>query len=448
MVRKQERIKTLILMLLIINSLFMTSQIWFSQELWSDYVFFDALRETIFGRFFSAPKAVTVSSFDGLANPLRIISCRGESKRGILEPGNPFYSEADNSINAILDILYEVNDPKYITVATEDWLDALKGRSVMLDYGAKINSRLITKNIGGTENKLASVVTELSEITLCPEQNNAAIFIRNTQNGVIYKFVVANVGGSVNDVINVVDYDAGYLFAFEMNAANADPLVLFPMDETNEVPSVYVENPAESLSNNTMEKVILTFGFDPSRFRRSVSSNGTVSYIGNSRTIIFHPNGLLEFFAVDAESGIKGGNLTDMVNIALKTAGDQAQILMNGNPLNVRITSDLIDGEHIIKMNYFYNGLPLFINIPEDGATHGVTDAVTAEFSEGNLVRFRMLPRVIMYDTKTVEAGSVLESTGNAYLGDDTIRRIMQCYTEDGNTGWLILRNNGAEDIL
>ena len=451
MVRKQERIKTLILWLLILNSLFLTAQVWFRQELWADYALFDALRETVFGRFFSAPKTVTVSSFDGLTRPARIITCRGESRRGVLTPDNPLYTEADNSIKAIMDMLYEVNNPQYIMVSEQDWKTAIQGRSVMLDYGIKINSRLITKNIGGTENKLSAIVSELSEITLCPEQRNAAVFIRNTQNGGIYKFVINGVGDSVNDIINVVDYEREYLFAFEAGISNADSLVLLTMDEVNEVTAIQVDNPAGNLSISDMEKIIIAFGSDPSRFRRSMSDDGTVSYIGSNRTIIFHSNGLLEFFSVDAESGIKGGNLTDMVNVALKTASDQAQVLIGGNSFDVRVTSDLIgtdSDEYTIKMNYFYNGLPLYINIPGNAAARTVNDAVTAEFSGGNLVRFRMLPRVIMRTTGTVDAGDAMSAIDGIYLNDSEIRRITQCYAEDGTTGWQIIFENGTKELM
>ena len=110
-----------------------------------------------------------------------------------------------------------------------------------------------------------------------------------------------------------------------------------------------ITNPfADNVNEEIYEQIVELFDLQPNNLRRSISSDGTVSYIENNATVEISPIGRIDYKAVDEKKGILAETLYDKLNLVWELAKKQYNLIVPNQPFNARIISELIEANQDI----------------------------------------------------------------------------------------------------
>ncbi|MCK9478312.1 MAG: hypothetical protein M0R40_02280 [Firmicutes bacterium] len=393
---RKEQIKSVVLVLLILNCVQLTGQIWFNKKLWpGGYNFF------AFNFSSTAMNAV---------KPQRLV-INGGNAREVYYPRQKQYNDIYKNVTNIIANFIDSDDLRGTAAVKDDWKTFLKDKSILLSYGHSMDSGSFTSSF----NKAVTgfpYVGVLSDVLITGDgvtnETIVCIFNSITETAVTYR--LEGGGESFLKYIESATFGKNHnkSFAFELfwdlNRENTsiersvlvDSFVLLPMDNES-VNLITAENPLEN-DFTIFDGIVSALGYTPSTLRKSVSENDNVaSYVENSATIKISPSGMIEYSAVDPQRGIPlQTGKADSLNVVNKvfeiTEGIYRQIGIDDIP-NIYISSDLIaqKGERfILKMNYSHNGKPIFVYSKDNLAP---VDAIHAEVEGGYLKSFKMFIR-------------------------------------------------------
>lgn len=473
---KKEQLKSFILTVLILIAVFLTTQIWFDKKLWPNgYNFFNSIEKMpVVGQIidkFSTNKALnTASSFEDIMLPYRMIVSGANNARSVYLQDSSEYTVIKEKAFDVLDHLYATDIPKYTVISGGEWFQSLKGNSILMDYGTTMNLKLMLQIRKKPDSAISTLIEGFSEIIITPndtESGGVYVYMRDNKSESYYRFSIAYDKQEVRNIIEtyIGQKQQKYAFAFELNLQKTDksidvpvdrmyldPLVLLPLDRVEKKPVLHMGNPFLKDVNTTVyEQVVQAFDLQPNNLRRSVNSNGTVSYIENKATVDISPNGRIDYKAVDENSGMLAETLYDKVNLVWEIASKQYNITVPNQPFVARINSDLsaTNQENVsITMNYLYGGIPIIV----DPASAGNDSCITAEFSENRLIKFSMLVRSIQKLEENSDAPFVLEALDKIYPiahKNEQIDKVFTCYvvneqeqTHNSSITWSVMQSN------
>ncbi len=434
---KKETIKSIILVLLIGNCLFLTFQIWFDRAIWGDEftlsAFYNAAAELATGVFTQDGAADDSAPLKGLLSPRRVV-INNVLSQAVYYGSDETYITAYRLFNELLAHVYHISYTGAFEISRQDYAELLSDKCVYIDFGTSINAELIANSIGGDGSFAFNAITDA---VICGDEsgNATVVAIRDKTSGTYYKYYT-NIKSTVAErLIKACEgKKKTYEFAFEMNldkvdskfpnALRLDSFLLIPLTLESlagvTVERGYFDN--GEINANVCDEIVEAFGYRPSNLRKTVSASGgignisNVSYVENSGTISINGEGLVQYRAVNEDMGLNLRSqgawsqkpaYNDALSAVLQLANDIGRIAGVTSNGETQFTAAaeltpsktaIAKGDYEILLDYSVNGMPVKTNYAVNEALRGfpvseMNSAVIAIVRNNIIVEFKMLIR-------------------------------------------------------
>lgn len=476
----KERIKLFILILLILNSIQLTVQLWFDSNLWPNGIDEFAKNVPVLGKIvsFFADKGDEYTGEEFYAKtvkPRRIV-VNGGGAREVYLKESEYYNIGMNYIEVLLGEITEQNvEPEEISY--DEWKNYFKAKSVYVDYGYFMNGNEFGRLYGlnGSQNVFEDALN-FSGFVIVPNvaTDTFVICTYNEADNVAscYEF-----GGNSDNLFSFIEETTNqkqqnHAFAFEINldvksASDEEverkvafsPLALLevtadvrtePLLSANKIFEDYQE------FEEFTEKVLNIFGYTASALRKTVQNDGTITFVENNATIKFFYDGTIEYSAVSKENGLRlsasAPNSYQAVCDVLNGAGKIWSISDTDNKeFDYHISSDLKDNKenvYKVKIDSMYKGTNIhYSNVCEN--------AVYGQVEEGYITRLVVHLSDIAETNQSSMVAPVLmgiDTVYEKYQNDGmVIEDVYRCYDFDssgkGTPKW-IFKLYGKEESL
>ncbi len=442
---EKERLKNLILTTLIISAVFLTSQIWFNKKLWPDgYNFFGyAENLPIIGRFFNSDSEnVNIEeSIAQLAVPYKAV-VSGNGKREVFSPGEQEFDIITRMSFAVIDDLFKTEQPEYSTASLEDVKGALSDSSVFFTYEYDMDTAFVADARAIEGEGISKISPAFAHIILTADlKGNGIIYLCNSDNTSIYRFVINGDGEKVQKIVSAYSrQNENYAFAYELNLdspqnnkeaddrlyLSAFVLVNVGMEKPEK--SLIASNPlGDSPDIDTCDALVESFGLEANSLRRSKNSDGSHKYIENSATITVSPKGIVTYDAVENQTGIAAGSTSEKIEKVLEIIIKQWHLLFPNTPLTLCVAENMTTAEDttVISFNYVINGKPIIFNNVK------CENGITAIFKEDKLTHATFNLCRLDVTAETTYPMPMLQNFDTAYeqLGiNDVVTHAISCY--------------------
>lgn len=470
---KKENVKTYALVLLIVCSIGLTGKIWFDEKLWPEgYNFFSVIKEKF---AFGGGEFVSSLTKETISFPSTII-VNNADKRSI-------YTDKSDSFHAIVPdakklITYAFESTETAPATDAEWSMAVKTRSIHITYPVAYESKLFLNILGSYKTGGASVPAK--EFIISPGDSvspNVNVYIRNHSTGEILKAPVKWDKKALEDMIVMyaVDSIGDLSYSTELNFDKTN--VPDNTEDSNVEQKVFIEptvpiqlnrkltdmvrisNPLydDGFDRDAVEKILRKFDYNTSGVKRYTERDNSEVYVENYSTLKIHPNGLVEYKAIDPSKGISlggtdfHGNLlacVDFVNLMW-------QDVFPETPLNINISSNVTDIKgrgFTLTMEYFEGGIQVVTDIPLSGIKH----AVEIEVYDGKIISYKQHFAVFhpagmsSRSVSAIDALDVLLSRQD--LGGQSIKELYPVYVKSEEpyrvSAWAVKTSSGQVIII
>ena len=446
---KKETLKTITLVLLVLSSIILTINNWFSEKLWPDgYNFFSNLVN-----YFSdeeEPRTYYLSK-ENIANPTKIIVNNNEYKCPYTHTSDDF----NDMVNPIKEILKSgLKSRNHSKTNGSAWEQALVSRSIYISYpvayGSKTFSAIMDTPVNAVPDGYLKefIIVSGDSITGKPH-----LLIKNASDN-SYTDVTLEMGSEeIDRTIETYasDIAGGYRYSGELmffDKSDTDqkifiePQVLMPLDPSS-FPTVTEINYFADISENQelCTAFLQGFGFNTSNIRKYVNTDNSVVFAENYGTIKMYPDGLLEYRALDDTKGISIGNSTEFYDSFIGTIEfvnniwDKAcyNCNMNINLSSAKITDS--DNSFKLSIDYFANGMEVVSKLKGDDLREGLGHAIEIEVKNSKVVSYRQIVKGYRANDSIVECMTAIEALdaimANESIKSDTITDLYLAYCHD-----------------
>ena len=414
---KKERIKSIILIMLIITNLVLAEKILVNEKLWlSGYNFFVSTR--------NKRKKNIVSVTESLSLPEKIVVNTGyQSSRFI-------YTRADENFVPINNAAAEVIKAAFgdyksaLEITAEDWYAALTSKSVYLSYSASFSPSLYSSFLGISEPELP--ILEFSDIVIA-------------ENGTVYlggdnEFCKVPVSSSlISPIIQTAlsehsDEESVINYSFDLNFdqnSGAESTVLSPMiliySEPVTAPYITPQNLAVkdgNINEKAFSDALPIFGVNQNSARSYTEADGTLVYVENNGILKITPNGILTFTArgngIRLSSGFIPSKIASFIDTVNSKMGIDADICLS--------FARMADDTAHFEFNYMVEGYPV---------KYKDISAISATVANGYLTEYSQVLRNFgITDEISVSPDFInaLDDVISAYRGSMQEMRITKMY--------------------
>ncbi len=464
----KEKVKTSIIIVLIINLVFLTYQSWFkSGILGSDWPYF-SFSDLPFVRIFQRDSFVSVPK-ENLSKPRKIVVNDGELWVPYYNSDDAFDRLNENT-SIVLKSLFggEIKAEKKINYA--EWIALLTEKSVYVEYPIAVEPRMLAMVLNTDFERLPSDIGIINDAIIIPygEDNKVYVALRDANTNEAYKFLVENESISFPQEVLAMytdkyRRDGYYEFAFntllgeglgESNVKVAD-LVLFSDNE-----SVYRDiKGTNPMAGKSHASLLQSFSFTPKPLRYYSDGYGADNYVENYATVTIFPDGYIEYSAVDDEKGIdlgeNGDNEYELLNRAIDFA-EKVWASVSNEPLEVLVSGieKTATGNRFV-LDYYYGGREIAVEITKEGR-ESLYHAIEIETVDNKIVSYRQYLRSYTEaNTATSQENFMLALDYFVSLlgGDENsvITDLYPGYFDSGETAgvlqttWLCEKNNSEQ---
>lgn len=356
----KARLKSIILITLIIFNLVLAERILVDKRLWpSGYNLFNIGKNL----------GDTSDSVAGhLILPERIIintgyqSSRFECTRAMDEFDSTFEKAKSVIASAFSKPLRELS-----VISSDDWYRALTGKSIYLAYPCKFSAQNFSALLG--------LSTELgfkgfSDIVI---SDNGTVFVSDTADNIFYKIDTAST--EISPITNASLYEESdssvinYSFDLNFDKAFGDqktflspmiPIYSAPVDAEVILPSNPIFRDGE-INQKSISGILAAFSINPATVWRYTEADGSLVFVENTGVLKISPDGLLTFSATSG--GISLSNI-GANSIATEVADLVGKVNSGaGCNANMYITSPLTeDTVSEFTFDYIVGGIPVRFN--------------------------------------------------------------------------------------
>lgn len=447
----KERIKSFILVLLVLTSLYLTSRTWITERLWPDgYSLFvnvnnwPVIRE-FFGKDYSLP-------MENLGKARKIVIADGSGASTVFYDGDKTFNRIYSEIRSFMaDFLEGKLEVKSSLSLTKENVRELLNEQVMyayVNYPVAVTPEFFGHILGIEETRALSGLSAVRDFFILPAGRQSVEFLAlDYEKGEVMRYSVGYEGAlELIDILKEsaanVSTDQSCTLALQMNMdiESPDALVktktLLDSFLVLDSASTAVSHREEILSINPIgeeipESIIKRFGFNPDSIRRYVDSMGTVIYLENDSSLKIYKNGLIEFEALDPSFGIPlegGQSLYGALNGAIRFSGQVYSDSGAEDKFNMNVADDLLfesGGEMNFGFDYYYEGTPITARFESESGK--MNHAAEIKVVEGSIVKFKMLLRE--YD-KTGREKEIMNIYG-------AIDKVALLYDESERAVWI-----------
>lgn len=400
----KERVKTSIIIMLLLNCIFLTYHMWFKSGMLGADLSFVSLSDLPFVRFFSSDDNPSVPK-ENLSKPRKFVIYDGSL-------WIPYYNtdEAFDNLNeetvGILRSLLSGNAKTQTKISYEKWLDYLTKPSVYVEYPIEVSPRFLAAVINADFEKMPSDMALVRDAIIIPEgENGVRVALRDVSDNSAYEFFIEDERLAFPEAVlsmyaDKYRRDGYYEFAFStligegLGGGNVKvgDLVLFS-DNDSVYQNVFAYNPLEGKSH---ENLLKSFSFNPRPLRHYPDDYGAENYIENYATVRIFPEGYIEYSAVQDDKGLSldcdGTNGYEILNAAIDFA-EKVWSSVSDEALNVLVSGieETADGNRF-TFDYYYGGREVALGIEKNGM-EPLYHAIEIETQNNRIVSYRQCLR-------------------------------------------------------
>ena len=484
----KESIKNLVLVLLIISSMTLTWNIWFSEELWPNGYNSFPYEENIFssiGRkivsYFRTGGEETAFHYNQLFYPKQIrVNING--KKELIRHDSEHFASINNQVQDILERFLE--NPVVTEISEDELKKAYRAASVYLDYYDEISLQAVGayfgKNLPGELNPIKKFKHLVFSLRGSTQEMN--LFLTDSVSGKNYQLTAK---GDLSELMKKASSAVGgaasgeaqsnnYPFSFENNFDKLsretgtrlpiDSYVIISLvpESVKAVEGEVLLPVGDSQTLATLSRLIEAFSINIGSARRFTDSTGAYNYVENFAALKINPGGLMEYSATNAEKGIRlDKNASDEYDL-IKSVGNFVNLINsivpgNTNTLVYHNMTEMGKDKYKFTFHSLVGGVPLKIaQTLSNGET--MENAVEVIVEKNNIISYRQLfvnCRITDQTVANVSAIEAMDGFYSAYHGaweNVTIDDFYLVYEYDQGGGnvlpkWIFRLSNG-EDIL
>lgn len=486
--------KDVLLAVLVVSSLVMVYRIWFGRYLSSNWYDDSPLNvkkfvSTHFSWLSGGAKTFS-ENMKILLKPEKIVVNQSANRVEITANDARYENLRETSEDFLKNMLLgEAKILSKSSASQEEYFSALKGKSLFVCYGNKIDSRLVSMSISGeSKGKITDDVSELKEVLILLNDNvlnNVNVYIADTKNDNVVKYSVeynkARLDKAVGEIFEAKISGSVPSYSFELNFHKSpegesakvlfSPTILLQV-VPEQTPCIYggaiMDFSDEHGINNAVEDAVLrAFKMNPMTMRKFTDVSGSAVFVENYGTLVINPSGLVEFKAEQGSNGITlsenasaaAVDVYEATTLAVDFISNVCAVFPNAVINNLQINSDITSelgksGSYTFKFDYFISGSPVFIQNSEGKAE----SAIELTLENGNLVYYRQhLKEYYTLDEATSgitainAADKIVENTKEEEL-PVYIKRLSTCFLDNGDEKlsrlWVFELDRKSEPIL
>ena len=468
----KERIKSCLLVFLIVSSIVLTMNIFIKGKLWSDgYNFFSNI--TNFLKSENENKSYYLSK-ENISYPQKVIVNSNE-KRNLYTHTAKQYNDI---IPSVLDIFKDsISNAEFSVTNTAEWNNSLKTKSTYVSYPIVYDSNLLWGILDvAPKSVLPGRVKDF--IISESEKKDATlnIYIKDYNTGEIYKTNTSVLYNEFTSIIETYAIDSMNLlpYSFELHFDKSndksveqkivlDPTVTLHLDAVK-LPVIESVNLAENVYDNIelTENILKSFGYNTTTMRKYLDGNNTAVYVENYGNIEIHENGLLEYKALDNTKGISlaaSSNATqhDIFIACVEFVNNLWDNAFPDEELNINLTSDVYsNGKNFyITMDYYVDGYQAISNIPANKTHNKLDHSIEITVEDGKIIEYKQLFNKFRMTNDYFENGSAINAIDRMFtdnrMENSTITELNIAYSKNGDKWyptWYAKTTDGERVII
>ncbi len=401
MVYVKERVKSLILVLLLISAVFLTYRLWFTTG---------AVKS---GAFFSWDDIPFVSYF--LHYGQRSIPKENLSKprKIVINDGSlwvPYYN-TDDAFDTLDDKTSEIiaaclsGEAEYEAISYQKWLGSLEERSIYVEYPITVTPDMLGAILGSRVKSMPDSIKLIKDAIIIPvDENGVNVAMRDADGEKAVMFTVEGEKYAFpGDVLSLYadrnKREGYYEFAFSTMLGSSLPggvtvndLVLFS-DNDASIPGVSASNP---LTPGSYGKLLRSFSFAAQPLRHYRDEQNCENYVENYATVKIYENGCIEYMAVVPEKGIflteSGRSEYELLNSAIDFA-EKVWSSVSQDTLNVLVSGVYENGDEVkFTFDYYAGGREVAVTVA-DGISEPLYHAIEITVKDGRVISYRQYMR-------------------------------------------------------
>lgn len=462
----KERIKSSVILLLIVNVIFLTSEIWFVYG--SHHVGQKLLSYTkslpVISRFFPTEAPYSIPK-ENLSLPRKFLINDGSLWMAYYNTDIGYSPIEQRTRNIIKGFLKgEISASKQINYDT--WQAGLESYSIYVEYPIAVSMQLFCKVMDVDSELTPKEISTLHDFIIIPssDESDICLLVRDYNNKDLiyaymldssYKFPSSDLSIYANSGDGYYEpaFSTGLLLSEESNVT-LSPLVLF----SDSQPTSNVISSHNLINDKSRDLLLENFAMNIST-KPYQDKEGSLNYIENYASAKIHTDSVFEYISVDNSKGIlldETGDAYAVLNAAIDFA-EKTWKCVSDEPLNVLLTSDLSDYNsqkpYVFKFDYYYNGRPVALSLNNENGHNSLKNAIEMTVYNGKLISYRQYMRsygVLTEEPLSAPFITALDYFVNIFEDEEQnvlIKDIYIGYLDDGtNTpikaGWLAKVNN------
>ncbi len=398
---KIERLKSILLVLLVISSIVLTVNKWFNEKLWPDgYNFFSDIKNYFTSASSSNKSSLSFDPVEEVLKPAKIII--NNSGNHILYTKSSFeYNSLFEQIKSALELLSSSKESSEVDI--NEWNDALKRKSCYFSYPVEYDVGYFSYQLSGDAQ--IPDVTTVREFVLTSDTRISKvtyIYIKDETTGKIFKYRLDFESSEINNMIERATEASGGTdyYSFELNFDKEDktgieqhividPDVLINISQT-QIPKISEYNLFLGISTrpDIYNSILQIFGYNTSTIRRYTEHDNSLVFVENYGTLKLHTNALLEYKSLNTTQGVSllGETTYECINSCISFVNTINQSLGLPEGMYYEISSDIKD----IKSKSFTLNFDYYINdrmiIPSEN-----THSISVEVKSGKIVSYSQI---------------------------------------------------------
>lgn len=432
-----ERIKSVVLVLLLISSIVLSCQIWFNEKLWPDgYDFVAMLKQTAFGGIAEKfgkreTKEETVQEDVLIPYNLFVYMVKESDHAGyMLSANDESFQYTKKFLHELMGkILSETQNSNLFEISEKEWQNALCGDGIYIDYGAAYNTKTFLQLVNAQSTDVENRINKMGRFAVTCDDGKIKLYACDLADNKFYKIDYKEKAEEVYNIIELCRDRATVdnRFSFFIGADKESPITgtavfdsYVVLSESTVESKTAVAKSREKIGEdmfNLSDGILQKFSVNPKTARRYTDAEENVVFVQNQSSVKLAKNGYLTFHASNI-----GGGLAMVDDASVETSlavslyplvfmAERLNVIITGNPdISLYVSSVKEEnGKYYVTLDYVFNGSRIIIK-DKGKAVSGVT----AELEGGYLKNYKQY----MTDLKLTENKVTLPSS---YGGTDKI---------------------------
>ena len=398
----KERIKSSVIILLIINIIFLTSELWFvygSRHMGEEIIKYVKTLPVV-SSFFPTETPYSIPK-ENLSKPRKFLINDGSLWMAYYNT-DIGYSPIEERIRTIVKGFLKGDITASKQIDYETWQAGLESYSIYVEYPISYSMDLFCKAMDIDPEYSPKDISSLRDFIVIPSSNESdvCILVRDySDNSKIYAYILnSTYQFPASDLSVYSNSGDGYyepafstgLILESKNNISLYPMVLF--SDSQPESSVLSSSP---LINKESQALLLENFSINSATKPYTNKDGTKNYIENYANAKIYTDSVFEYFSINNDKGIildESGDAYSVLNSAIDFA-EKIWKCVSNEPLNVLLTSDLSDYDSqkpfIFEFDYYCNGRPVELSLKEENGHTALNSAIEITVYNGMLVSYR-----------------------------------------------------------